>query len=81
MIDPEDSATTRVLPLPPTQRPYRVAIAILLTLGFALLGVAIVLLLQRQPMVAAAFSGAALLLWLAAAVLQRIGMVQATSAS
>ena len=80
MIDPEDSATTRVLSAPP-HRPYRATIAVLLALGFALLGTAILLVLQRQPLVAAAFSGAALLLWLAAAVLQRIGMVQATSAS
>ena len=81
MIDPEDSATTRVLPLPTPRRPYRAAIAILLALGFVLLGVAVLQLAQGQPLVAAAFSGAALLLWLAAAVLQRIGMVQATSAS
>jgi hypothetical protein len=81
VIHREDSATTRVLSPAQPHRSYRAAIAVLLTLGSALLGTAILVVLQRQPLVAAAFSGAALLLWLAAAVLQRIGTVQATSAS
>lgn len=51
----------------------RLVIAGLMLLGFVLLGVAVFCLLAEQPLVAAAFSGACLLLWLAAAVLQRIG--------